>query len=119
MIFTYEGVSVTLEAPAQYPLSTSVELIQAKEMSATGITHTEDYSVQRGNDTYVFKDMSENDYLILMAFFVNTAEGILNKFELTDDLGVTKTVRFSTSTIAFKKNYYQLWDGSFSVESES
>lgn len=119
MIFTKDSIVVTLEAPAQYPHGVVPKRIQASETSSSGIKHVEDYNVVIEDNSYSFADMSQNDYELLMGFFINTAQGKLYKFNLTNDLGVTKTVRFTTSQLNFRMNSYSLWNGSFSVEEES
>ena len=117
MIFQLDTYIVELEAPAQYPYEPSTELIQAKDKSASGITHVESFEVQTDTDIYSFKDTSDGDYQKIMAWFINTANGMMNEFSLTNDHGVTKTVRFTTARIKFTQNSFGLWNGSFTVES--
>jgi len=117
MIFQLGLLTVELEQPAQYPLTPSVSLIQAKDMSASGITHVESFEVQNTTTTYNFSDISDNDYQAIMSWFINTANGMMNEFELTDDLGGTTTVRFTTPTISFPLTNFGLRSGSFTVES--
>lgn len=116
MIFNLDTTTVTLEKPAQYPYNEATRLVQAKERSASGITHVESFQVLTGDYTYNFEDMSPRDYTVLMEFFVNVAEGMLNEFNLTDDLNVTRLVRFASPDLEFSKDSYELWAGSFSVE---
>lgn len=116
MIFELDGYIVELDDPAQYPYAPVTKLVQAKEMSASGITHVEDFSVQTDTFKYNFKNASQSDYEKIMEWFVNTVTGMLTPFNLTDDLGATRNVRFTTSTIPFTSNSYNLWDGSFTVE---
>jgi hypothetical protein len=117
MIFELGSLLVELEAPAQYPHDAGTTLIQARDTSASGVPHIESFEVQTDKSTYVFVDMSQSDYVAVLEWFVNTAEGMLNSFDLTDDLGVTTEVRFTSPEIRFKKNSYGLWSGSFTVES--
>lgn len=117
MIFTLDTLIVELDDPAQYPFSPTTELVQARDKSASGITHVESFDVQTDTDTYNFDDMSNEDYQRVMDWFVNTANGMMNEFNLTNDLSVTKTVRFTTSRINFTQNDFGLWRGSFTVES--
>ena len=118
MIFELDANRLELEAPAEYPLNNETQLIQAKDTSASGIAHVESFEVETGKITYNFKDMSDNDYLSVMGWFVNVADGMMNKFFLTDDLNVTREVRFTTARIKFDKNSFGLWAGSFTVEVE-
>ncbi|RLC88524.1 MAG: hypothetical protein DRJ03_02635 [Chloroflexi bacterium] len=118
MIFELGADRVELETPAQYPLANETQLVQAKDLSASGITHVESFEVETGKITYVFEDMSDNDYVNVMGWFINTANGMMNKFNLTDDLGVTREVRFTSTRIKFDLNSFRLWYGSFTVETE-
>lgn len=119
MIFTLGDTVVALSAPSQYPHKEVTELIQGKERSASGITHVESFEVRTGMLTYTFADMSTSDYQLLMGFFINTAEGMLHEFALTDDLGIVRTVRFTSPTLNFSNSSFQLWAGSFTVEQVS
>ena len=116
MIFEYSGTIVTLDDPAQYPQQENTELIQAKERSASGIIQTEDFSVRIGTFTYNFVNMSRSDYTALVEFFLNTVTGILYAFLLTDDLGVQRTVRFTSSQLSFTNTSHDFWNGNFTVE---
>lgn len=102
---------------AQYPQDPNTELVQASDRSATGVLYVEDFSLQINSTTYRFVDMGESEYIALMEFFVNDAQGKLNPFTLTDDSGQTGNVRFLESMLSFSNSAYKLWNGSFSVES--
>ena len=108
--------TVTLDDPAQYPLTQDTNLVQAIERSASGISHVEDFDVKVGTITYSFQDMTDADYVKLMDWFVNKAEGMVNIFQLTDDLGNVNQVRFTTPKLKFVTNFLDLWNGSFTVE---
>jgi hypothetical protein len=69
MIFTLGTEVVTLDSPAQYPLQPSYMLVQAKDKSASGITHVESYEVQNNTHIYNFADMSQADYYKILGFF--------------------------------------------------
>ena len=116
MEFYLDPDTVTLDDPAQYPSSQDTMLVQARERSASGISQVEDFVVQVGTWTYAFKDMSDADYVLLMDWFINKAEGMLNQFQLTDDLGNVNIVRFTTPRLNFITNFLDLWDGKFTVE---
>ncbi len=116
MIFYKDGLAVTLDSPAQYPYTQNTQLSQVKELSGSGITHVEDFDVLTGTYTYNFEDISNEDHTKIIEWFTNTAEGMLNVFELTDDLGVVRDVRFTESRLEFALNDYGLWGGSFTVE---
>lgn len=116
MIFNKDTVTVTLEQPAQYPYAPDTMLAQAKDKSASGVTHVENFELQTDTFTYTFKDMSDNDYQGLMGFFINEAQGQLNTFNLTDDYGATREVRFMESRLRFTSTFLGLWQGKFSVE---
>ncbi len=118
MIFEKDGTTVTLDQPAQYPYAQGLTLVQASEMSASGITHVEDFEVKTGTFVHKFSNTSDADYSKILDWFLNTAEGKMYKFNLTDDLGVTRAVRFTESQLNFTKDYYQLWSGSFTVEEQ-
>ena len=119
MYFELGSDTLQLQCSAQYPLTQQYELIQVKERSATGITQTENYEVELNRFTYNFKNMSQNDYQQLLNWFVSIAKGFTNEFYLTDDLGVTRLVRFVDSKLSFNLTSYQLWDGNFTVEETS
>lgn len=116
MIFQLGSLIVELDSPAQYPLTPDIELVQAMEESASGITHVEDFSVQKNTITYNFIDISDADYQAILSWFINVAEGMMNPFSLTDDFGSTSVVRFTTPRISFPKNNFGLRDGSFTVK---
>jgi hypothetical protein len=116
MIFTLNTTTVTLDSPAQYPLTNNTELIQAKDKSASGITHVESFEVRSNLLSYTFNDVSDADYIKIIEWFVNTVDGMLLTFSLTDDLGVTRIVRFTEPKLNFVKNSFGLWSGSFQVE---
>jgi len=116
MIFTYGATVVTLDSPAQYPLVNSTMLVQAKDKSASGVTHVESFNVRTNLFNYSFVDISDTDYIKIIEFFLNVVDGMLLEFLLTDDLSVTRTVRFTEPTLNFTKNSYGLWSGNFQVE---
>lgn len=116
MILTYLSTTVDI-GPAQYPRPANTELVQASDRSASGVVYVEDFSLQIDVSTYNFVNMHDTQYVNLMQFFVNEAQGKLNVFTLTDDLGQVYTVRFTESRLSFTHNAYRLWNGSFSVES--
>jgi len=116
MIFTLGATVVTLDSPAQYPLTNNTTLVQAKDKSASGVTHVESFDVRTNLFTYSFADMSDADYIKILEWFINTVDGMLTQFYLTDDLGVTRLVRFTEPQITFVKNSHGLWSGSFTVE---
>lgn len=115
MILTLDDVSVDI-GPAQYPQAPNTELVQAVDKSATGVTYVEDFSLEIGTITYSFVDMRVEEYILLLEFFVNTAQGQLNTFTLTTDRNESKTVRFNTPRIGFTETFLDLWSGSFTVE---
>lgn len=117
MILTLGEESVDIGC-AQYSYPVDRELVQAKERSASGITYTEDFSVEIGTRTYNFINMDHEDYVTLMSFFVNTAVGMMYKFYLTDDLGEQFLVRFTQPKLPFRLTSYRLWAGSFTVETD-
>jgi len=116
MIFALDGNVKELENPAQYPYTPDIVMVQAKESSASGSIHIEDFGVQTNSYTFVFEDASQEDYETILEWFVNTAQGMMNEFNLTDDLGVTRLVRFTESRLSFSLNQYKLWNGTFRVE---
>jgi hypothetical protein len=118
MILSYNSTTADIGC-AQYPNPKDTELIQAKERSASGITYTEDFSVEINTTTYNFIDMELLDYIALMEFFVNTVVGMMNQFTLTDDKGDSYTVRFTQSKLPFSETSFELWAGSFTVETQS
>lgn len=116
MILELGTTTTTLADPSQYPYARDTELIQAKELSASGVTHIESFKVQLNTFTFSFNDMSNLDYIALHEFFVNVAQGMLYEFSLTDDLGVTRLVRFTQPKLAFVTASLGLWQGAFVVE---
>jgi hypothetical protein len=116
MKFTLGSTEVELSAPAQYPLNANTTLSQAREKSASGVTHVEDFAIETTTKTYNFVDMPTTDFQLLLSFFLDEAEGMLNAFQLTDDIGGTTTVRFTEPVLAFVNTSYELWSGSFTVE---
>lgn len=119
MILNKDSITVTLETPAQYPYAPTTTLSQARDKSASGVTHVENYELQVDTFTYTFKDMSESDYIGLMGFFINEAKAQLNTFNLTDDYGVLREVRFTESRLGFLSSFLGLWNGKFTVEALS
>jgi len=116
MIFDYRGHIVTLKDPAQYPSIKKLEKTQVKERSAANVLHTENYNVEVSERTHVFKDMPESDFQKLFDFFDNFADGMLNPFYLTDDLGNREKVKFTSPILNFRLSDFELWEGQFSVE---
>lgn len=116
MKFIKNGVEVILDCPAQYPLKKNYEIVQAKEKSANGITHVENFSVELKTKIYNFVDMSTEDYNKLLDFFVNVAVASLNTFVLENDLGESENVRFLDNKLNFSLTDYNLYSGSFGVE---
>lgn len=116
MIFTRGTTVVVLDDPAQYPSGVDTELIQTKDRSASGVLHTESYLIQLRTYTYNFANMSTADYDKVVGFFINEAVGMMNEFELTDDLGVARNMKFTEPTLAFQLVSYQRHSGAFQVE---
>jgi len=116
MKFIKGAVQVELSCPAQFPQSENVKLVQAKDYSSSGIKHSEDFSVKSGTENFVFSDMPTDDYLKLLEFFVNEANGMMEEFELVDDLGVSRMGTFADPEINFRNTSYDLWAGSFTFE---
>lgn len=115
MKLTYNNVTVDI-GYAQYPAKHDTELIQVKERSASGVVYTEDFNVSIGSTTYNFLDMSTEDYVTLMEFFLNEVNGMMEEFRLEDDRGVTSLVKFTTPKLPFTETYLGLWAGYFTVE---
>jgi len=116
MKFELNGVTIELDSRAVYPYPSDTMFSQAKELSASGIVHVEDFKVRASTFTYNFEDMSDSDYIKIFEFFVNDAVGMLNEFNLTDDLNVTRTVRFTERRLGIVKKHLNLNSGSFTVE---
>ena len=116
MIFQLDTTIMTLDHPAQYPLTSNTKLIQTKDRSASGITHVEDFEVTTNEYKYNFVNMGDIDYSKLLDWFLNITNGMMLEFLLTDDLGTQRLVRFLEPTLNFTKDSFQLWSGSFSVE---
>ena len=116
MEFIKGAVHVEFSCPAQFPQDENTKLIQAKDYSGSGIKHTEDFSVKTGLQTFVFVDFPGEDYLKLLEFFINEANGMMEEFTLIDDLGVSRVGTFTEPEIKFRNTSYDMWSGSFSFE---
>lgn len=119
MIFERGTSRVELDDPAQYPYPRVYEKSQAKEMSDAGVTHVEDFLVKTNKLTFNFVNTSSEDYEKILNWHIDEANSMMNQFNLTDDLGVTRLVRFTEARIAFVLNANDLWDGSFTVEEQT
>ncbi len=117
MILKYEDVEIDIGC-AQYPSNPNRELAQVREKSGSGIVYIEDFNVQTNTNTYVFGDMSQENYEKLMEFFINTVSGMVKTFTLTDDQGNFSDVNFVTPQIPFQNTSFLLWAGKFTVEAK-
>ena len=108
--------TIEFSIPATYPYGRSTELVQVKDKTASGVVHVEDFSVVTNELKVSFKDLPEADYLALLDWHVNIAQGMLYPFDMTDDLGDTYHVRFLSSEISGNLTAFELWDVSFIVE---
>ncbi len=116
MIFEKDTLRFEMLTPAQYPMSHNTELVQARDKSSSGIVHIEDFEVMTNTITFNFVNLLNSDYNDLMNWFLNVSVGMLNTFHLTDDLTIRRLVRFTTPTLAFSKDSYNHYNGSFTVE---
>ena len=107
---------IEFSVPASYPYERRSELIQTSDKTASGITHVEDFSVQTNELGVNFEDMPEADYLLLLDWHVNKAEGMLNLFTMVDDLGDSYLVRFISSELKGRLNQSNRYSVSFWVE---
>jgi hypothetical protein len=116
MKFKLGTITAELICGAQFSYPQSVSIVQAKERTATGIVHTESFHVKLGEYVYTFKDMGDADYAVLMDWFVNVVDAMFKSFYLTDDLGITRHVRFTVPRLSFEQTDFGLWTGDFTVE---
>lgn len=115
MILTYDTTSIDI-GYSQYPYTTNTEIVQVKERSASGVPHTEDYSVVMDTMKFSFVDMPTAEFVLLSDFYLNTVRGMTTEFTLQDDKENTYTVNFASSSLAFNETSHELWSGSFTVE---
>ncbi len=115
MILTYDGVDYDIGC-AQYPVKLNTEVTQVKEKSASGIIYRSDFAVYTNTVTYSFKNMAASDYQLLVDFFINVVNATMEQFTLTDDIGFIMVCNFAGTKLAFTKDSFELWNGSFVVE---
>jgi len=106
--------------PASFPYSKRSKRIQVKDKSASGISYVEDFSVEENVLSIQFSDLPNLDYVGLLNWHVNIAEGMLYKFDMIDDLGDLYHVRFVSpelkGTMIGHVDDGPLWSLSFSLE---
>ncbi len=115
MILSYDNIDYDIGC-AQYPAKFAVDIVQVKEKSASGIIYREDFSVATNNITYRFEDMETLNYQMLMNFFLNIVNGMMEQFVLKDDTGYSIACHFADPKLSFTKTSFELWAGTFSVE---
>jgi hypothetical protein len=99
-------------------------MVQVKDYSASGVAHVEDFEVTQGSLSVVFENMPETDYIALLDWHVNIAEGMMHAFEMTDDMGDVYMVRFITAEITGENtgigaNGVPFYNVSFELELET
>jgi len=118
MILEYNGNAVTITTKYDYPHTREIEKVQAVERSGAGLTHVEDYNVLTNRYTYKYFEIPTAEYELLFNFFNDHARGMYNVFNLTDDFGVQRAVRFVQPRLKFALVFNGLWSGSFTVEAQ-
>ena len=116
MFFRLGVDSLEVKTPISYPYPKRTELVQAKERSASGLTHIESFDVKTTTRTYSYEDLPTAEFQALVDWFENVANGMEHVFEVTDDLGEQFNARFSSPILNFNLTSHDLWGGSFSLE---
>jgi hypothetical protein len=106
--------------PASFPYHKNTKQIQVRDKSASGISYVEDFSVEEKGLSVLFENLPNADYVGLLDWHVNIAEGMLYEFDMVDDLGESYHVRFSSpelkGTIVGHVDSGPLWALSFGLE---
>jgi hypothetical protein len=116
MFFRLGVDSLDIRTPISYPYPQRKEIVQAKERSASGITHIESFDVTTTTRSYSYEDLPTDEFQALVNWFENVANGMENVFEVTDDLGEQFDARFTSPILDFNLTGHDLWGGSFALE---
>lgn len=114
--FVSGAVSVEFEVSISYPARRPIQKMQNLDRTAAGSLRVESYGVTVKTFPLNFVDITENDYLDLVDFFDNTANGALNFFIYHDENGVTWNVRFTMDTLDFSQTAINRYSGTVDLE---
>lgn len=107
---------LVFENPAQYPAQRPVELMQVRERSAAGTSHVETYSSPIPRRALMWNSMGQQDYINVLDWFLNIAQGMQNPFWFEDERGDVFYVRFEDRTINLKEVTFERYTGSLNLE---
>lgn len=102
-----------------YSAPRPVEIVQAKERSASGIPHVESFGVLLQSRTINFDSIPLEEYVELLNWFVNVANGQENNFYFFDERNDMFVVSFSASTLNLPETSYRRFSGAVVLEIEA
>ena len=116
MKFEVGSEVLQFEAGGDYPAKRKQELLQAKDRSAAGDLQIENLGIKIKTRVIVFNLMSKADYVALVDWFLNVAQGGSLPFIFTDEYGDAGEVRIMDSIIDFDENSLEAYSGSITLE---
>lgn len=113
----YSGLQeLIFEDNAQYPAKNVKEKIQSTERSAAGTLHVESFGISTNRRELAFDLMSRADYMALLDWFDNVADGAKNAFFFEDEELNVAEVRIITNAYDFQEDTYQSYSGKMTLE---
>jgi len=116
MKFESGASTLQFEAAADYPASRPVALFQVQDRTAAGVLQVEDLGVNVSKRTLAFNLMPKVDYLALIDWFLNVANGGMVSFDFTDERGVVGEVVILDSVIDFPETSFEVYSGRLQLE---
>lgn len=116
MKFTRGTDTLIFESPAQYPASRPVSKAQIIDRLASGVTDVESLGPDISERILEFSEMSKTDYDALRTWYLDIADGAINKFYFEDERGSVGEVIITSFTFALDETDYELFEGSITLE---
>ncbi len=116
MKFYLDPHTLQFEAGGDYPATRTNRIFQVQDRTAAGTVQVETLGVTVRSRRIVFNLMSKTDYLALVDWFLNVANGGENVFEFTDEYGYVGDVRIMDSMLDFAETSLERYAGTINLE---
>ena len=116
MKFTLNANILDFEHGADYPITATLEKVQALDRTDSGHTEVEQLGPSISTRVLSWSLMCYDDFLALKHWFDVVANGAVNSFEFEDELGFTGTVIITSNMYDFTEIRHQVHAGSLTLE---
>lgn len=116
MRFDVGGQSLQFEVGGSYPSTAPTKIFSAQDRTAAGTLQYEALGITLRTRAIEFINMPVVDYLALLDWFENVAEGGKNEFQFTDEYGAVGDVVITDDEINLRETQLGRYSGRLNLE---